>query len=203
MSVCGITVAVAGDAGPVPASPAGEASSSATAKRRAAARRAARARAGWWQAWRARFGLAEVCGTVTAISGFSAAYLATGSLLAAAGLATLGEAIGFYGCVGVKTAGAACRATAHLAGLRKLAAGTWHAITHQLASCAAAEALDGFLVRPGCLAGAAWLARPLPGGLLLGFVAGKAAADVAWYGMEALARRGMARAITTSRPATL
>ena len=166
-----------------------------------AAAGAAYSRAGWWRAWRARFGLAEVCGTLAAIGGFAAGYLATGSLLAAAGLATLCEAIGFYGCVGVKTAAAASRATAHLAGFRRLAAGTWHAVTQQLASCAAAEALDGFLVRPGCLAGAAWLARPLPGGVWLGFAVGKVAADVAWYGMEAAARRGVARSLAASRSA--
>jgi ornithine decarboxylase len=163
---------------------------------------AARPRAGWWQAWRARFGLAEVCGTLAAASGFAAGYLATGSLLAAAGLATLCEAVGFYGCVGVKTAAAASRATAHLTGLRRLAAGTWHAVTQQLASCAAAEALDGFLIRPGCMAGAAWLARPLPGGVWLGFAVGKAVADVAWYGMEASARRGVARSLAVRQPAT-
>jgi hypothetical protein len=62
----------------------------------------------------------------------------------------------------------------------------------QLASCAVAEVVDGFLTRPACLAGAAWLLRPLPAGVWLGFVAGKAVADVAWYGMEASARRGVA-----------
>ena len=160
-----------------------------------AAAGAAYSRAKWWRAWRARFGLAEVCGTLAAIGGFAAGYLAAGSLLAAAGLATLCEAIGFYGCVGVKTAAAASQATAHLAGFRRLAAGTWHAVTQQLASCAAAEVLDGFLVRPGCLAGAAWLARPLPGGVWLGFAVGKVVADVAWYGMEAAARRGVARSL--------
>jgi hypothetical protein len=75
-------------------------------------------------------------------------------------------------------------------------------VTQQLASCAAAEALDRFLVRPGCLAGAAWLARPLPGGVWLGFAAGKASADVAWDGMEATARRGVARSLTVGQPAT-
>ena len=143
-----------------------------------------------WQAWRARFGLADVCGTVAAIGGFAAGYLVAGSLLAAAGLATICEAAGFYGCVGVKTSAAACRATAHLAGLARLAAGTWHAVTTQLASCAVAEALDGFLIRPGCLAGATLLARPLPGGVWVGFAVGKAAADLAWYAMEAAERRG-------------
>jgi hypothetical protein len=50
------------------------------------------ARAGaWWRSWRARFGLAEVCGTATAVAGFAVGYRTGGSLLAAAGLATLGD----------------------------------------------------------------------------------------------------------------
>src|SRR5262249_60712288 len=132
----------------------------------------------WWRAWRARFGLAEACGTVAAVAGFAAGYLNGGSLLAAGGLATLGEFIGFYGCVGAKTALAARRATAHLAGARRVSAGVWHAITQQLASCAGAEALDFILIRPGCLAGAAWPLLPLPGGVRLGMGIGKAGAAV-------------------------
>jgi ornithine decarboxylase len=156
---------------------------------------------GWWRAWRARFGLAEVCGTVGAVAGFTAGYLPGGSLLTAAGLATFCEVIGFYGCIGGQAARLAYRATAHLAGWRRLAAGAWHAVKKQLSSCAAAEALDVFLIRPGCMAGAAWLLRPLPGGVWLGFLAGKAAADVAWYGMEASARWGVARAAAVTQPA--
>ena len=68
-------------------------------------------------------------------------------------------------------------------------------MTRQLASCAVAEALDFFLIRPGCMAGAAWLLRGLPGGVWLGFAAGKAVADLAWYGVEASARRSLARSI--------
>jgi hypothetical protein len=168
----------AGDGSPTPERPAAHPD-----------RGAARA---WWQAWRARFGLAEVCGTAAAAIGFAAGYLPAGSLLAAAGLATICEVLGFYGCIGAKTVAAACQATAHLGGRRRLAAGAWHAMREQLASCAVAEAVDGFLTRPACLAGAAWLLRPLPAGVWLGFVAGKVVADVAWYGMEASARRGVA-----------
>jgi hypothetical protein len=147
--------------------------------------------AGWWRAWPDRFGLAEVCGTLGAVAGFAAGYAQAGSLLAAAALATIGEAIGFYGCIAAKTGAAARRATAHLDGWRRLAAGAWHAVREQLASCAVAETVDGFLIRPGCLVGAAWLLRPLPGGVWLGFALGKAAADVAWYLLEASARRGV------------
>jgi len=150
---------------------------------------------GWWRAWRARFGLAEACGSVGAAAGFAAGYRAAGSLVTAAGLATIGEFTGFYGCVGTRTVLAACRATTHLAGWGRLAAGAWHAVTQQLASCAAAEVLDFFVIRPGCLAGAAWLLRGLPGGVWLGFAAGKAVADLAFYGVEASARRSLARSI--------
>jgi ornithine decarboxylase len=204
MSERGVTAAAVPvtDARHMPAWPAGDVFGGAVSGRRPADRRITPIGAGWWQAWRARFGLAEVYGTIAAAIGFTTGYLIAGSLLAAAGLATICEALGFYGCVGIKTAAAARRATAHLDGVRRLAAGAWHAITEQLASCAAAEALDGFLVRPGCLAGAAWLARPLPGGIWLGFVAGKVAADVAWYGMEASARRGVARTVPGGQPAT-
>jgi hypothetical protein len=168
---------------------------------RGTAASAARAGAGrWWQSWRARFGLAEVCGTLAAVAGFAAGYRAGGSLLAAAGLATVGEFTGFYGCVGVKTARTACRATAHLAGWRRFAAGAWHAVTEQLASCAAAEALDFALIRPGCLAGAAWLLLWLPSGAWLGFALGKAVADVCWYGAEATVRRGLVRSGLGWRP---
>jgi ornithine decarboxylase len=212
MIECGVTAAVppvrgagvlqdrGGDA--VRGWPAGDLHAVAASGRWAGGRGTAPARAGWWQAWRARFGLAEVCGTIAAVSGFAVGYRAAGSLLAAAGLATICEAVGFYGCVAAKAAAAACRATAHMDGLRRLAAGAWHAITEQLASCVFAEALDGFLIRPGCLAGAAWLARPLPGGVWLGFAVGKAAADVAWYGIEASARRGVAWTVPGAEPAT-
>jgi hypothetical protein len=143
-----------------------------------------------------------VCGTLAAAAGFAAGYAQAGSLLAAAALATICEAIGFYGCIAAKTGAAARRATVHLGGWRRLAAGAWHAVREQLASCAVAETVDGFLIRPGCMVGAAWLLRALPGGVWIGFAAGKAAADAAWYGLEAFARRGVksVRQDVTARP---
>ena len=203
MSERGVTAAApVRGAAAMPIVPDGDQPGDAQSGRQVAGRCEAAVGARWWQGWRARFGLAEVCGTIAAVGGFAAGYLTARSLLAAAVLATICEAVTFYGCVGVKTAAAAWRATAHLDGMRRLAAGAWHAVTAQLASCAAAEALDGFLVRPGCLAGAAWLARPLPGGVWLGFAVGKVAADLAWYGIEASARRGVAWAVPGTRLAT-
>jgi hypothetical protein len=42
--------------------------------------------------------------------------------------------------------------------------------------------------------------RPLPGGVWLGFAVGKAAADVAWYGLEASARRGVSWSACVAKP---
>src|SRR5690348_13822450 len=53
--------------------------------------------AGWWQAWRARFGLAEVCGTGAAMAGFAVGYPQGGSPLGAAGPATPCGGNGVFG----------------------------------------------------------------------------------------------------------
>ncbi len=103
------------------------------------------------------------------------------------------EVIGFYSCVGIRTAWQARLVTAHLSGWQRLAAAGWHAISEHFASCLVAEILDDFLIRPLAVAGAAGLMRPLPGGIWLGLLAGKLAADVAWYAMEASARSAAAR----------
>src|SRR5215472_994415 len=162
MSEDGVTAAALAvrGAGPTPMPPAGELPDGSVPGWRAAGRGMAAAKAGW-RGWWARFGLAEVCGTIAAVTGFTAGYLTARSLLAAAGLATICEAVGFYGCVGVKAAAAACRATAHLGGVRRLVAGAWHAITQQLASCAAAR-----VIGTGC--GHKRRGRPLLGGFVAG-----------------------------------
>lgn len=60
-------------------------------------------------------------------SGFAVGYcLAAGPLLTAVRMTTLCEDIRLYGCVGVKSATAAYRATSDLTGCRRLAAVAWH-----------------------------------------------------------------------------
>lgn len=141
--------------------------------------------AGWWS----RFGAAEAAGTIMALAGFGFAQLRHWPLPAAAGLATLAEVIGFYGVVIVKTAIRATHATTHLAGARRLGAALWHAVHDQLASAGAAELIDDLLVRPGLMTLGAWGgAHWGTAGLWLGFIAGKALADLAWYVVEAHAR---------------
>jgi hypothetical protein len=59
-----------------------------------------------------------------------------------------------------------------------------------------AEALDDLAVRPQAIYWLTWWARHLPGGLVWGFAAGKAVADIAYYAAEAATRHGL-------RPSTL
>ncbi len=146
-----------------------------------------------WRAWRERFGLAELTGTIGAIIGFEIGYGQNGRLLAAAGLATTCEVIGFYACIAVRTGLEARRATHGAAGWQRLADAARHAVLTSLASCVVAEVADDLLIRPGFLAGTAWLFRGSVAGMWIGFAIGKLAADAAWYGVEATARRGTRR----------
>ena len=140
--------------------------------------------------WRARFGLAEACGTIGALAGFGTGLGRGWALPAAAGLATGCEAVAFYVPVVARTTVAAWLATGHLSGLRRGLSAGLHAVRDQFASAAVAEVLDDLAFRPAAMTAGAWV-----GGhgtawwwLWLGFLAGKAAADVAWYGIEAHTR---------------
>ena len=84
MSERGVTAVTlpVGETGGGPALQAGNLPGGAISGRWAAGPGTAPARAGRWQAWRARFGLAEACGTIAAVIGFTVGYLTAGSLLA-------------------------------------------------------------------------------------------------------------------------
>jgi hypothetical protein len=154
-----------------------------------------------WRAWRERFGLAEVFGTAGAIVGFEAGYKRSGSVLAAAGLATTCELVGFYSCIALRTGLAARQATEGTAGWDRVVAAARHAIVTSLASCAVAEVVDGLLIRPSFLAGATWLFEDSATGMWVGFALGKLAADAAWYGVEACTRNGAQRGRSLLQPA--
>ncbi|MGI9006034.1 MAG: hypothetical protein ACR2FU_07520 [Streptosporangiaceae bacterium] len=149
-----------------------------------------RAAAGkWWRAWRDRFGLAELVGTIGAIIGFEVGYGQSGRLLVAAGLATTCEVVGFYTCIALRTGLEVRRVTRGLTGWQRFADAARHAVLTSLASCVTAELAD-LLIRPGFLAGTARLFRGSTASMWIGYAVGKLAADAAWYGVEASARRG-------------
>ena len=145
--------------------------------------------ASWAAGWRARFGLAEICGTAAAVAGFGFGLARGWPLPAAAGLATAAEAVAFYVPVVARTAWRSWTATGHLSGLRRGIGAGLHAVRDQFASAAAAEITDDLVFRPAAMTAGAWIGgHGGPGWLWAGFLAGKALADAAWYATEAHAR---------------
>jgi FHA domain len=134
-------------------------------------------RSGWRQgfaAWRRRYGLAELVGTLALILAALAIQRATGSILAAALAGSLAEAGWFYGVLLVREFRLEKR-DARVGGfearaLRELG-------RDLLLEFGAAERLDGLVLRPLCLG----LGLLLMGGWL-GLLVGKIVADLLFYG---------------------
>jgi FHA domain len=134
-------------------------------------------RSGWRQgfaAWRRRYGLAEVVGTLALILAALAIQRATGSILAAALAGSLAEAAWFYGVLLVREFRLEKR-DARVGGfearaLRELG-------RDLLLEFGAAERLDGLVLRPLCLGlGLLFI------GDWLGLLVGKIVADLLFYG---------------------
>jgi hypothetical protein len=132
---------------------------------------------GWRQrfaAWRRRYGLAELIGTLALILAALAILSATGSVIAAAFAGSLAEAGWFYTALLLREFRHE-REEARVGGfearpLRELG-------RDLLLEFSAAERLDGLVLRPLCLGlGLIWL------GGWAGLLAGKAAADLLFYG---------------------
>ncbi len=126
--------------------------------------------------WIRRYGPSEVLGTVAAVGAAVAVREATGSTAIAAYAGTIAETTVFYGILFLRES----IREAHRAGLVGRPYGTRDLIPvlHSLVmEFGIAEALDVVLFRPACLAvGINWI------GGTLGALAGKLAADLAFYG---------------------
>ena len=125
--------------------------------------------------WLARYGVAEVVGTATAVAGAWALRALTGNVVLAAYGGAIGENIGYYGALALRDLGRArrvARASGLAFGAREAAL-----VGRELASeFALAELLDTGILRPLLMGlGARWLGDDV------GVVAGKLAADLAFY----------------------
>ncbi|MEV4636437.1 hypothetical protein AB0J80_03700 [Actinoplanes sp. NPDC049548] len=124
-----------------------------------------------------RYLLPEVVGTAAAVAAVALLHRGTGSAYAAAWGGSVAEAVGYYGVI-------LWRDTT-----RSPAAGWLRAVVAQLPGTLVefgpAEALDTLLVRPALL----YAAPLVTGNLALGTLAGKIAADVAFYALVLPCRR--------------
>lgn len=124
--------------------------------------------------WRRRYGIAEALGTVALVLAALAVARLSGSLVLAALAGSLAEAGWFYGVLLLRDWRQE-RAHAREGGC---APRPGRELAHDLLlEFGAAERVDGFLLRPGCL----WLGLTLVGGWP-GLLAGKLAADLLFYG---------------------
>lgn len=121
--------------------------------------------------WLARYGPAEILGTITALAGSFAVFHLTHNNIAAAYGGAMGENVGFYGLIITRQILRDRRSTDSY-GPR----GAARTIARLLAEFGPAEALDSLLTRPLAMGLATrWLGRGV------GVIAGKIAADVTFY----------------------
>jgi len=146
--------------------------------------------------WAERYLPAEIAGTIAALAAAWTVRAASGSLVSAAVAATLGESLGYYGCMAVRVAFRydACHRH-HRAPGRHWLTGT-RTVRDLLIEFGPAELVDGLLVRPSSM----YLATSLLGDFTAGIVAGKLAADVIFYGLAVTAYELKKRYLPMPRP---
>jgi len=136
--------------------------------------------------WLRRYLPAELLGTATALIGGLIAYEATGSLATAAIVASLSECVGYYGYFSLleirRHRDSVVKATAAERPHKPPLLATIHAIRDLIIEFGPAELLDGVLLRPFLM----FVGPQLLGGVAVGLLAGKIAADVVFYALAAV-----------------
>ena len=146
--------------------------------------------------WVGRYLPAEIAGTLAALAAAWWVHAVSGSLAAAAVAGTVGESLGYYGCMATRVAVLydACHRH-HRAPRRHWLTGS-RTIRDLLVEFGPAELVDGLLVRPSSM----YLATGLLGDFTAGIVAGKLAADVVFYGLAVAAYELKKRYLPMPRP---
>ena len=149
--------------------------------------------------WFERYLPAELLGTLTALAAAWTVHAVSGSLISAAIAGTIGESLGFYGCLAVREVryyDALHRDHGRLR--RQWLTGT-RTLRDLLIEFGPAELVDSFLTRPLFM----YLMASLLQNFTAGIVAGKLAADVIFYGIAISAYELKRRYLVVPRPKEL
>ena len=129
--------------------------------------------------WVGRYLPAEILGTVTALAAAWTVHAASDSLISAAVAGTIGESLGYYGCIAVREVRYYdARHRDHGTLRRRWLTGT-RTVRDLLIEFGPAELVDSLLARPLFM----YLMPSLLHNFTVGIVAGKLAADVIFYGI--------------------
>jgi hypothetical protein len=127
--------------------------------------------------WVRRYLPCEIAGTVGELGGAAVAYLATGSLAAAAITATIGASAGYYATAYVSALRWSNRGQDHRPWPSRVLMSNVFALRSIVIEFGPAELIDSVAVRP-----LAFYVGPLMfGNLIAGWIFGKLASDVAFY----------------------
>ncbi|HEY6748139.1 MAG TPA: hypothetical protein VI357_20785 [Mycobacteriales bacterium] len=127
--------------------------------------------------WGRRYLLAEVAGTIAALTAALAVHALTGSLASAAVAGSVAESVGYYGVVLRRILPVLLRRHAGAGRLSRLVR-TGRDVLTEVSDFLAAELLDTLLVRPGLIFLAAGRAGS---GVVWGLLIGKLLADLGFY----------------------
>jgi hypothetical protein len=131
------------------------------------------------QEWVRRYLPAEVSGTVTALAAAWTVHAASGSLISAAVAGTIGEGLGYYGCMAVREALHHDIRHRHHGRMKRLWLTGIVTVRDMLIEFGPAELVDSFLVRPFFM----YLMPSLLHDFTAGILVGKLAADVIFYSL--------------------
>lgn len=127
--------------------------------------------------WGRRYLLAEIVGTLAALTAALTVHALTGSLAPAAVAGSVAESVAYYGVILRRTVPRLYGAQSGAGPIRRLLR-TGRSLLAEVSDFVAAELADTFLVRPGLIyLAAGWAGSGVAGGLLIG----KLLADVGFY----------------------
>lgn len=146
--------------------------------------------------WVGRYLPAEILGTVTALAAAWTVHAASDSLISAAVAGTIGEGLGYYGCMAVREVRYHDARHRHHGWLRRRWLTGTRTIRDLLIEFGPAELVDSLLARPLFM----YLLPSLLDNFTAGILLGKLAADVVFYGLAIGAYELKQRYLLVPRP---